>query len=127
MEPRTSATIVGAKRAAIMTPNNIILLLIATVSFVAAASAAKGWAVADGKWTWLCLTLGLYTMGNLVMLRLVRELGMGVALSLSAIIQLVAINVLALTVFGERVSPLQGTGLALALVAIAMITLPAGR
>lgn len=110
-----------------MTSTNIVFLLIATASFVAASGAAKSWAVSESNWAWLCLTLGLYTIGNLVMLRLVRELGLGIALSLSAVVQLVAINVLALAVFGERLSPVQGTGLALALVAIAMITLPAGR
>ncbi|MCT7378022.1 hypothetical protein [Chelativorans salis] len=110
-----------------MTSTNITLLLTATVSFIAAASAAKSWATSGGAWVWLFLTLALYTFGNLLMLRLVRDLGMGIAFSLSAIAQLLAINLLALAVFGERVSALQGAGIVLALIAVALITLPAGR
>ena len=91
---------------------------------VSAASAAKTWALSDNSWLWLFVTLGLYTLGNLIMLRLIRDVGMGVALSLSAVIQLVAVNLVALAFFGERVSPVQGAGLALAVIAVAMITLP---
>ncbi len=42
-----------------------------------------------------------------MMLRLVREFGMSVSFSLSAVIQLVAVNVVALVFFGERVKALQ--------------------
>ncbi len=72
---------------------------------------------------WLVLTLVLYTLGNLIMLRLIRDVGMGVALSLSAIVQLVAVNVVAFAFFGERVSIVQATGLFMAIIAVAMITL----
>lgn len=76
---------------------------------------------------WLVLTLALYTVGNLIMLRLIREVGMGAALSLSAIVQLVAVNLVAFAYFGERVSAVQGAGIAMAIVAVAMITLAPGR
>lgn len=101
---------------------NLALLGVSTAAFLAAASAAKSWALRPG-WFWLLLTLALYTIGNLIMLRLIRDFGMGAALSLSAVIQLVAVNLIALTVFGERLSGLQTLGIVLAIAAIALITL----
>jgi len=109
-----------------MNPASIALLVLSTVIFVCAASAAKGWALSTNGWPWLILTLGLYTVGNLIMLRLIRDVGMGVALSLSAVVQLVAVNAVALLIFGERVAPIQGVGLVLAVIAVAMIMLPRG-
>jgi small multidrug resistance pump len=110
-----------------MTPTSIALLSLSTMIFVAAASSAKNWALSNNSWMWLVLTLGLYTAGNLIMLRLIRDVGMGVALSLSAVVQLVAVNAVALLFFGEKVAPIQAMGLALAIVAVAMITLPQGQ
>jgi multidrug transporter EmrE-like cation transporter len=57
------------------------------------------------------------------MLRLVREFGMAAAFSLSAVIQLVAVTVIAFTFFGERMSTVQTAGVALAVLAVCMITL----
>lgn len=94
----------------------------ATVIFLAAASMAKQWAIAPGMGK-LIVTLLLYSLGNLIMLRLVREFGMASAFSLSAVLQLVAVNVIALAWFGERLGVMQGTGIALAIVAVALITL----
>lgn len=98
----------------------IIQLGISTGIFLLAATVAKWWALAPtfGK---LTLTLVLYSAGNLIMLRLVREFGMASAFSLSAVIQLVAVNVIALAWFGERLGFVQGTGIALALVAVCLI------
>ena len=64
-----------------------IQLGISTAIFLVAATVAKSWALAPslGK---LLFTLLLYSAGNLIMLRLVREFGMSSAFSLSAIIQL---------------------------------------
>ncbi len=59
--------------------------------------------------------------------RLIRDVGMGVALSLSAVVQLVAVNLVALAFFGERVSGVQAVGLLLAVIAVAMITLGPAR
>jgi multidrug transporter EmrE-like cation transporter len=99
-----------------------IQLAVSTGIFLLAATVAKSWALAPslGK---LLLTLLLYSAGNLIMLRLVREFGMSSAFSLSAIIQLVAVNVIALAWFGERLSFTQGSGIALAIVAVGLITL----
>lgn len=92
-----------------------------TAIFIAAATAAKGWAMAPGAGR-LLLTLALYTAGNLIMLRLIRDFGMGVALSLSAVIQLVAVNLVAFAWFGERVNAIQGAGIAVAVVAVALVS-----
>lgn len=95
---------------------------VSTAAFLLAATVAKYWALAPtfGK---LVLALALYTAGNLIMLRLIREFGMGVALSLSAVIQLVAVNAIALAFFGERLTSLQAVGLVLAIIAVALVTL----
>ena len=100
----------------------IVQLGISTIIFLLAASVAKGWALEPtiGK---LVLTLALYSAGNLIMLRLVREFGMASAFSLSAVIQLVAVNVIALAWFGERLSTVQSSGVVLAILAVGLITL----
>jgi multidrug transporter EmrE-like cation transporter len=99
-----------------------IQLGIATAIFLLAAVVAKSWALTPslGK---LLLTLLLYSAGNLIMLRLVREFGMSSAFSLSAVLQLVAVNVIALAWFGERLSFTQSSGVVLAIVAVGLITL----
>ena len=97
-------------------------LAAATVSFVVAATVAKAWAVSPG-WGKLLLALALYTAGNLVMLRLIRLLGMATAFSLSAVAQLVAVNAVALVFYGERLGITRSIGVALAVIAVALITL----
>jgi multidrug transporter EmrE-like cation transporter len=69
------------------------------------------------------LTLLLYSAGNLIMLRLVRDFGMSSAFSLSAVLQLVAVNVIALAWYGESLSFTQSSGVVLAIVAVGLITL----
>lgn len=93
-----------------------------TVIFLLAATAAKQWALAPslGK---IVITLALYTLGNLIMLKLIRDFGMSISLSLSAVIQLVAVNVVALAFFGERLTPIQAVGVGLAIIAVALVTL----
>ncbi|MCO6392151.1 hypothetical protein GTW25_14045 [Aliihoeflea aestuarii] len=110
-----------------MSPLSTALLAASTIIFVSAASAAKAWTLSANNFAWLALTLVLYTVGNLIMLRLIRDVGMGVALSLSAVVQLVAVNLVALAFFGERVSGVQAAGLVLAVIAVAMITLGPAR
>jgi len=95
---------------------------VATVIFLFAATTAKSWALAPGFGK-LVLTLLLYCAGNLIMLRLVREFGMSVSFSLSAVIQLIAVNLVALIYFGEKLSMVQSGGLVLAVAAVALITL----
>ncbi|RAZ90299.1 hypothetical protein DPM33_14920 [Mesorhizobium hawassense] len=93
-----------------------------TVMFLLAAGAAKQWGMAP-SFAKIVLTLALYSAGNLIMLRLVREFGMSVSFSLSAVIQLVAVNVVAIAFYGERLNAFQATGLMLAVAAVALITL----
>jgi glucose uptake protein GlcU len=97
-------------------------LIASTVIFLLAATGAKSWALAPSI-PKLLLTLALYSLGNLIMLRLVREFGMASAFSLSAVIQLVAVNVIALAFFGEKLSLVQSGGIVLAIVAVGLITL----
>lgn len=96
-------------------------LCASTIVFLLAATAAKSWTLAP-SWPRLVLVLGLYTVGNLIMLRLIRDFGMGVALSLSAVIQLAAVNIVAFAWFGERVNLVQGAGIVVAIAAVALIT-----
>lgn len=99
----------------------LLQLGLSTVIFLLAATVAKWWALSPslGK---LLLTLVLYSAGNLIMMRLVREFGMASSFSLSAIIQLIAVNVIALIWFGEKLTVLQGSGVVLAIVAVGLIT-----
>jgi multidrug transporter EmrE-like cation transporter len=100
----------------------LLQLGLATVIFLLAATVAKQWALAPGL-AKIVLALALYSLGNLVMLKLVRDFGMATAFSLSAVIQLVAVNLIALAYFGERLGMVQSAGVLLAVAAVAMITL----
>ena len=100
---------------------SLLQLAASTFIFILAAVAAKSWAVQPSLWR-ILLTLAIYSLGNLIIMRLIQGVGMGVALSLSAVVQLAAVNFLAFIVFGEKVNALQGFGIALAIVAVARIT-----
>lgn len=98
-------------------------LVAATCIFVAAGTASKAWVVSsDGRYL-LVATLALYTLGNLVMLRLVRDLGLGIAVSLSSVTQLLALNLIAIGYFGETLTWTQTIGIVLAVIAVALISL----
>ena len=100
----------------------LVQLGIACAIFIAAASSAKAWALSPSVWK-VVQTLALYTAGNLLMLRLVRQVGMATAFSVSAVLQLIAVNLVAIVIYGERVGAVEGVGLAFAVVAVALITL----
>ena len=70
--------------------------------------------------------LALFCAGNWLMVQVMRLNGLGLAIALSAIFQLVAISVMAIFVFGERPTALQLAGMALGVVAVAMIAWPTG-
>ncbi|NKX43915.1 hypothetical protein [Roseicyclus persicicus] len=72
----------------------------------------------------LLVALGLYTLGNLIMVRLMRETGMAVAISISAVLQLVLAAGVGMLLFGERPGMLQSAGLVLGIVAVALIVWP---
>ena len=105
-----------------VSPSAIAQLAVSTLVFLLAASAAKSWTLTPtlGR---IALTLALYTLGNLIMLRLIRVLGMSTAFSISSVIQLLAVNIIAIVVFGERLGRIEGIGVALAIISVALITL----
>ena len=100
----------------------LVLLALATAIFIGAAAGAKTWALAPSI-PRAVLTLVLYTAGNLIMLVLIRQVGMATAFSLSAVLQLVAVNLVAVFAFGERLGTWEGAGIVLAVAAVALITL----
>jgi small multidrug resistance pump len=100
-------------------------LIASTCVFMAANSALKIYAGAGGLWM-LFGALILFCLGNFLMVQVMRGEGLGVAIVLSAIFQMVAITLLAAVAFGEKLSALQWAGLALGIVAVAMIAWPKG-
>lgn len=104
----------------------VVWLGLATAIFLLAASALRGFA-GQGQ-LWMILTsLALYGIGNLVMVRVMRDSGMAVAISVSAVLQLVLATCVAVIFFAERPTGLQWGGIALGVVAVAMIVWPTGR
>jgi small multidrug resistance pump len=95
----------------------------AMVVFLTASATLRHYVDNSKLWV-LLIALCLYTLGNLMMVRLMRETGMAVAISVSAVLQLVLASAVGLTLFGERPSALQMAGLALGVVAVALIVWP---
>lgn len=100
-------------------------LICSTAVFMAANTVLKRFAEGAGLWV-LALALVLFSVGNTLMVQVMRGEGLGVAIVLSAIFQMVAITLLAAVVFGERLAPVQWAGLALGIVAVTMIAWPKG-
>ncbi len=97
----------------------------ATVVFVAANGVLKVYAI-KGQVPVLIGALAMFCLGNWLMVQVMKANGLGLAIALSAIFQLVAISVMAILVFGERPTGLQLAGMALGVVAVAMIAWPTG-
>ena len=75
--------------------------------FLAAASSLRiimSTGLRSGCWRW---PSGSIPLGNLMMVRLMKESGLAVAMSLSAVLQLVLINIVGLLIFGERPTNMQ--------------------
>ncbi len=106
-----------------MTAPYAFWLFLATMIFLGGATASRAYVGSDNVLL-LVLSLGLYMVGNLVMLKLMRTGGLGLAISLSAIVQLVLINLIAFGVFGERLSPVQLAGVGLGIVSMGLMMLP---
>jgi small multidrug resistance pump len=102
----------------------ILWLAISAVIFVGAATASRTY-VATANWLWVLLSMSLYIIGNLIMLKLMREGGLGLAVSISAIAQLILANIIAFLLFNERLTGVQTAGLALGLVAMTLMMWPA--
>ena len=108
-----------------MAAGSILWLMAAMGVFVAANTVLRTYAGGAAVWV-LVAALGLFSLGNLMMVRLMRESGLAIAISVSSIVQLVLIGVIAVAVFGERPTGLQLAGMALGVVAVAMIAWPQG-
>jgi small multidrug resistance pump len=107
---------------------NVVLLgwlAASTVVFVAANGILKTYAV-QGGWLTLAFALGLFCVGNTLMVQVMRQSGLGLAIAVSGVFQLLAITLLAVVVFGERPTGLQLAGMLLGVVAVALIAWPTG-
>ncbi|THV21368.1 hypothetical protein [Peteryoungia ipomoeae] len=107
-----------------MNPSFLLWLSAAMATFLGAATVSRAY-VDNGKLWVLAASLALYCIGNLMMVKLMREGGLGLAISASAIAQLVLINVIAFFLFGERLSMVQSIGVALGVVSMALMLYPA--
>jgi glucose uptake protein len=100
-------------------------LLSATAVFVTANTVLRTY-VGNGIWYWLAGALVLYTAGNIMMVSIMRAAGLGLAIAVTSILQLLAVALVAFAVFGERPTPMQLAGMALGIVAVALMIWPRG-
>ena len=108
-----------------MSAVTFLWLGLATAVFVGANAILKVYAVKGGLPV-LVGALALFCLGNFLMVQVMKANGLGLAIALSAIFQLVAISVMAIFVFGERPTGLQLAGMAVGCMAVAMIAWPVG-
>jgi drug/metabolite transporter (DMT)-like permease len=101
----------------------MLWLAVAMAVFITANSVLRAYVTNAQVWV-LLVALALFCVGNLMMVRLMRESGLAVAISVSSIVQLVMIGLVAWFIFGERPTGLQIAGMALGVVAVAMIAWP---
>lgn len=97
----------------------------AMAAFIAANSVLRAYATSGHVLT-LIGALGFFLIGNLMMVRLMRESGLALAVSISSVVQLVALALIGVLWFGERLTGLQMAGVVLGIVAVAMIAWPQG-
>ncbi|HEX8045218.1 hypothetical protein [Rhizobium sp.] len=107
-----------------MNPQFLLWLVGAMAVFIGGATASRTY-IANNNMFVLILALILYCIGNLMMIRLMREGGLGLAISASSIAQLVVVNIVAFVVFGERLSLPQLAGVGLGIVAMVLMLFPA--
>ncbi|EYD72952.1 putative transmembrane protein [Rubellimicrobium mesophilum DSM 19309] len=108
-----------------MSSASILWLAMAMGVFVLANSVLRAYSAS----TYLPTLVGallLFSLGNLMMVRLMRESGLALAISVSSVVQLVLISLVAVLWFGERPSPRQLAGMALGVVAVVLIAWPQG-
>ena len=108
-----------------MAPASLLWLGLAMVVFVAANSVLRTYAASSHLPT-LLAALGLFSLGNVMMVRPMRESGLALAISVSSVAQLVLISAVAFAWFGERPTGLQLAGMALGVVAVVLIAWPQG-
>ncbi|WP_246751735.1 hypothetical protein [Rhizobium sp. ZX09] len=118
---------IGKRRAKVPMRIDFLLWLGgAMATFLGAATASRAY-IATNSTLVLLLSLALYCAGNLIMVRLMREGGMGLAISVSAVAQLLLVNVIAYFVFDERLAPSQMVGAGLGLIAMMLLLFPIGQ
>jgi drug/metabolite transporter (DMT)-like permease len=100
------------------------MLAAASGVFLLAASLSRIYA-GGGRTPVVVAAMALYVVGNLLMIHVMRAFGLGIAISASTVVQLILVNVVAFVFFGERPAPLQLAGMALGLVSMTLILLPA--
>ena len=108
-----------------MGAGSLLWLSGAMAVFVLANSVLRSYA-ASSHWPTLVGALALFSLGNVMMVRLMRESGLALAISVSSVAQLVLISAVAFLWFEERPTPRQLAGMALGLVAVALIAWPQG-
>jgi small multidrug resistance pump len=101
----------------------VLWLFGATAVFIGAATSSRAY-LGTTNILYLLLSMALYIVGNLMMLKLMREGGLGLAISLSAITQLLLVNVIAFFFFGERLSQTQLAGVGLGILAMGLMLMP---
>jgi drug/metabolite transporter (DMT)-like permease len=106
--------------------STFLVLAVAIVIFLVAASTSRVYATNGQLWV-IVAAMVLYVIGNLLMVRIMREVGLGIAISLATIAQLILINVVAYTFFQERPAPLQLAGVVLGAISMVLILFPAGE
>ncbi len=108
-----------------MNPGTLLWLGTTMAVYLAASTALRAYVGRAEVWI-ILLALALYCLGNLMMVRLMRESGMAVAISLSAVLQLVMATAVAVAFFAERPTGQQWLGIGLGILAVALIVWPQG-
>ena len=98
---------------------------LSTGVFMLANSLLKTYATGQ-KPVYLVAALAAFCLGNFLMVKVMQGNGLGLALALSLVFQLVAVTLIAFVFFQERPSSLQLAGVVLGIVSIAMIAWPKG-
>lgn len=104
-----------------MTPSAFLQLALATGMFILAGAVAKSWSLDGAALKFAAATL-LYMAGNFVMMRLLRQVGMSVAFSLTNVLQLVVLSLIGILVFDERIGLQQGAGIVFAIIGVGLIS-----
>jgi small multidrug resistance pump len=103
--------------------NPILALGLAMAVFLVASSCLRVYAGGAGLWL-LGVALMLYCVGNLLMVPVMAANGLAVAMSVSAVLQLLLATLVAVIAFGERPMMVQWAGIALGVVAVVLILWP---
>ena len=100
-----------------------LVLALAVPIFVLAASLLRLY-VTNGRVALIVVALILFTIGNTMMIRVMREMGLGVAISVATVAQFILINIVAYVAFHERPTSAQLMGMALGAAGMVLILLP---